>query len=94
MLRFITPPDAAIFAGLLGIVMVLTGREIGGAIVIAASLGAFVFFEWWLYHRKPTKLAEEMRAAGDATARRLAQWEESLMEREQRIDERENLDSH
>ncbi|WP_454288890.1 hypothetical protein [Rhizobium arsenicireducens] len=52
MLRFITPVDAAIFTGLLGIVLILTGREVGGAIVIAASLGAFVFFEWYLYGRK------------------------------------------
>lgn len=51
MSRFITPIDAAIFAGILGIVMVLTGREIGGAIVIAASLGVFVFYEWYFYRR-------------------------------------------
>lgn len=46
MFRFITPPDLAIFTGLLGIVMVLTGLEIGGAICITGSCLTFAFIHW------------------------------------------------
>jgi hypothetical protein len=60
MSRFITPVDATIFTAILGIVMILTGREVGGAIVVSSSLFAFIFFEWFLYHYLP---AQQERAA-------------------------------
>lgn len=46
MLRFVTPLDAAIFTGLCGVAMVLTGREIGGAICLAGSTLTFAFLHW------------------------------------------------
>lgn len=85
MFRFITPVDAAVFTGLLGIVMALTGRELGGAIVIAASLGAFIFFEWYLFRRKPATESDEyqqMMFAAD-------QWEKAVTKKEKQLDERE-----
>ncbi|WP_104839231.1 hypothetical protein [Sinorhizobium fredii] len=44
--RFITPLDASIFTGLCGVAMVLTGREIGGAICLAGSTLTFAFLHW------------------------------------------------
>jgi hypothetical protein len=38
--------DAAIFAGLAGLAMALTGREIGGAICLAGSTLTFAFLHW------------------------------------------------
>lgn len=43
MFKFVTPTNAAIFTGILGIVLLLTGIPIGGSILIAASLLAFVY---------------------------------------------------
>lgn len=90
MFRFITPVDAAVFTGITGIVMVLTGREIGGAIVLSASLGAFIFFEWYLSRPgKPTE-SEEYRSMMHAAE----QWEKAIREREKRLDEREKALKH
>lgn len=87
MRKLITPVDAAIFAGLAGLAMVLTGREIGGAIVLAASLSAFIFFEWYLFRRKPENPAEsaEYRQMMHAAE----QWEKAVAARERAIDRRE-----
>ena len=43
MFKFITLPAATVFTGTAGSVMVLAGHEGGGAIVVAASLLAFVY---------------------------------------------------
>lgn len=93
MFRFITPPDAAVFTFILGIVMVLFGREIGGSIVVSASLGAFTFFEWWLYYRKPLqkKQLPEVDERIKSMMYAAEQWEKSIIERERTLDEREKL---
>lgn len=83
--RFITSTDAAAFTGLLGLVMVLTGRELSGAIVIAASLGAFIFFEWYLFRRKPASESDEYRQMMQAAE----QWEKAVAAREEEIERRE-----
>ncbi|RVK40906.1 hypothetical protein [Sinorhizobium meliloti] len=75
MSRLITPVDAAIFTALLGIAMVLTGREIGGAIVISASLCAFIFFEWYLSRRRPSIATE--------------QWENAISEKDETLNRKE-----
>lgn len=46
MLRSINPSDAAIFTGMTGVVMVLMGREIGGAICLSGSCLTFAFLRW------------------------------------------------
>ncbi len=56
MFKFVTPPNAALFSGILGLAMILSGREIGGAILISTALLAFTYLQ-----SDPTAKARESR---------------------------------
>lgn len=59
LFKNVTMTDAAIVCGIIGTIMVIAGREIGGSIVLSASLFAFIFFEWYLHSYVPK---QEMKA--------------------------------
>lgn len=80
--------NAAIFTGIAGIALIVTGEVFAGSFVLVGSLAAFCWFEFW-YVAKLEGIDDEHQQAADVARKAAEGWKAQLDAREEELNARE-----